>query len=193
MNFEKGAQMKVLSEDAKKKILNSIRTVPDFPKAGIQFKDITTLLNNAEALKILMDHLEDRYCDMQLDYIAGIESRGFIFGSILADRLGVGFVPVRKKGKLPYTTISEKYSLEYGFDEVEIHIDAFKKKDAEQKSPARVLLIDDLIATGGTAAAAARLVERAGAKCVECCFIIELAFLDGRKQIDAPIYSVISL
>jgi adenine phosphoribosyltransferase len=111
------------------KILNeAIRTIPDFPKKGIMFKDITTLLNNSEAFKSLIDFLKERYKDKNIDFVAGIESRGFIFGSALAYALGVGFVPIRKKGKLPYTTISEKYSLEYGFDEVEIHIDAFRDK-----------------------------------------------------------------
>ena len=134
-----------------------------------------------------MNHLENRYRKYNLDYIAGIDARGFIFGSILADRLNIGFVPVRKKGKLPYTTVAEKYSLEYGFDEVEIHIDAF-----EHKKDARVLLIDDLIATGGTAKAAANLINKVEAKCVECCFIAELTFLNGKEGIDTPIYSVLS-
>jgi len=185
--------MKKLSDEIREKILQSIRTIPDFPKPGIQFKDITTLLHNPEALKLLMDHLEARYRDYDLDFVAGIEARGFIFGSILADRLGIGFVPVRKKGKLPYTTVSEKYSLEYGFDEVEIHIDAFGEEGVCREKPARVLLIDDLIATGGTAAAAARLIGKVGAECVECCFVLELAFLEGRKGIDTPVYSVITL
>ncbi|ADV46351.1 adenine phosphoribosyltransferase [Nitratifractor salsuginis] len=185
--------MKTLTEEEKEKILRSIRTIPDFPKPGIQFKDITTLLNNPEALKLLMDHLEARYRDYELDYVAGIEARGFVFGSVLADRLGIGFVPVRKKGKLPYTTVSEKYSLEYGFDEVEIHIDAFGEGGMCREHPAKVLLIDDLIATGGTAAAAARLIGKVGAECVECCFVLELSFLKGREGIDAPVYSVITL
>jgi adenine phosphoribosyltransferase len=133
-----------------------------------------------------MNHLESRYQNYNLDYIAGIDARGFIFGSILADRLGVGFVPVRKKGKLPYTTVAEKYSLEYGFDEVEIHIDAFKEKKG-----ARVLLIDDLIATGGTAKAAANLINQVDAHCVECCFIAELLFLNGKDGIEADVYSVL--
>jgi adenine phosphoribosyltransferase len=184
--------MHVLSRKEKEQILNSIRTIPDFPKPGIQFKDITTLLNNPEALKLLMDHLEARYRDYDLDFVAGIEARGFIFGSILADRLGIGFVPVRKKGKLPYTTVSEKYSLEYGFDEVEIHIDAFGEGGICREHPARVLLIDDLIATGGTAAAAARLIGKVGAVCVECCFVLELTALKGREGINTPVYSVIS-
>ena len=185
--------MVTLSSEERKKILSSIRTVPDFPKPGIQFKDITTLLNNPKAFKTLMDHLEKRYSEFSLDYIAGIDARGFIFGAILADRLGIGFVPVRKKDKLPYTTVSEKYTLEYGFDEVEIHIDAFGEEAACRTEPPRVLLIDDLIATGGTAAAAARLIDKVGAECVECCFILELGFLEGRESIEAPVYSVIEL
>jgi adenine phosphoribosyltransferase len=185
--------MASLSPEAKETILSSIRTVPDFPKPGIQFKDITTLLNNPEAFRTLMDHLEERYREYDLDYVAGIDARGFIFGASLADRLGIGFVPVRKKGKLPSTTVSEKYSLEYGFDEVEIHIDAFGDEGRCGAAPARVLLIDDLIATGGTAAAAARLIDKVGAQCVECCFILELGFLNGREGIDAPVYSVIEL
>ena len=177
---------KELSNEDREIILNSIRDIPDFPKKGIIFKDITTLLNNPEAFKTLMNHLEDRYKEYNLDYIAGIDARGFIFGSILADRLEIGFVPVRKKGKLPYTTVAQKYSLEYGFDEVEIHIDAFKDKKG-----ARVLLIDDLIATGGTAKAGVELINQVDAHCVECCFIAELTFLNGKDGIDSPVYSVL--
>ncbi len=170
--------------------MESIREVPDFPKPGILFKDITTLLNNPQAYSLLMEHLASRYDSYELDYIAGIESRGFIFGAALAAKLGVGFVPVRKKGKLPSATIAEKYALEYGFDEVEIHIDAFKGKKG-----AKVLLIDDLIATGGTAAAAAKLIKDAEAECVEACFIINLKFLDGEAKLNelAPCYSVLEV
>jgi len=184
--------MKTISIEDKKIILDSIRDIPDFPKAGIIFKDITTLLSNPKALNTLMTHLENRYKPYNLDYIAGIDARGFIFGSILADRLGVGFVTVRKKGKLPYTTVAEKYSLEYGFDEVEIHIDAFASENNDGKD-AKVLLIDDLIATGGTAKAAASLINKVGAECVEACFIMELDFLKGRDGIDAPVYSVLHI
>lgn len=169
-------------------IKNSIREVPDFPKPGIIFKDITTLLNNKEAFSTLIDALANRYKEYNLDYIAGIDARGFIFGAALAAKLNLGFVPIRKKGKLPYTTVSQKYSLEYGFDEVEVHIDAFKKED---NSKANVLLIDDLLATGGTASAASQLIQRVGANCVEACFIIELSFLKGRDKLNIPIYSVI--
>jgi adenine phosphoribosyltransferase len=178
--------MSKLTAEDKKIILDSIRDIPNFPKEGIIFKDISTLLNNPKALNTLMNHLESRYKTYNLDYIAGIDARGFIFGSILADRLGVGFVPIRKKGKLPYTTVSEKYELEYGFDEVEIHIDAF-----ENKKGAKVLLIDDLIATGGTAKAGVNLIKKVDAQCVECCFIAELMFLNGKDEIGSDVYSVL--
>ncbi len=173
----------------KEYLLQSIRDVPDFPKPGIIFKDITTLLNNKKAFTMLMEHLEERYKSYNLDFIAGIESRGFIFGAALATRLEIGFVPVRKKGKLPYTTISEKYALEYGYDEVEIHIDAFRGKNK------RVLLIDDLIATGGTAEAAAKLIQKTEQELVEACFIIELKFLHGRKKLEniTNVYSVLEI
>jgi len=179
-----------LSDNEKKLLLDAIRDVKDFPKPGIVFKDITTLLNNAKAFGVLMDHLEARYKGKGIDFIAGAESRGFIFGTPLADRLGAGFVPIRKPGKLPYTTISEKYSLEYGFDEVEMHIDAFAGKEKPN-----VLFIDDLIATGGTANASINLIKKAGAGSVEACFIIELGFLNGVKQLDpsCEIYSVLEI
>lgn len=179
-----------LNQEQRTIIEGAIRNIPDFPKPGIVFKDITTILNNAEAYKTLQDHLFDRYKSYDLDYIAGIDARGFIFGAALARDLGVGFVPIRKKGKLPYTTVSEKYVLEYGIDEVEIHIDAF-----EGKENARVLLIDDLIATGGTAVAAASLISQVGAECVESCFIMGLTFLDGIERLEekSPVYSVIEV
>lgn len=179
-----------LSKEQKKIIEDSIRDIPDFPKKGIVFKDITTLLNNKEAYSVLMSHLKDRYKEYNLDYIAGIDARGFIFGAALAQMLGLGFVPIRKKGKLPYTTISEKYALEYGLDEIEVHIDAFGSKKG-----ARVLMIDDLIATGGTANAAAKLIEQTGALCIEACFILGLTFLDGIKNLQekTKVYSIIEV
>jgi adenine phosphoribosyltransferase len=186
--------MSTVSPQEKEIILGSIRDIPDFPKPGIIFKDITTLLGNPKAFSTLMEHLTNRYLGYELDYIAGIDARGFIFGSVLADRLGIGFVPVRKKGKLPYTTVAEKYSLEYGFDEVEIHIDAFGKDGlCHTGAPSKVLLIDDLIATGGTAKAAANLIDKVGAHCVEACFIMELGFLNGKEGIKPPVYSVIEI
>lgn len=179
-----------LSNIERKIIENSIRDIKDFPKPSIVFKDITTLLNDKEAYGVLMNHLYQKYKNYNLDYVAGIDARGFIFGAALAQMLGVGFVPIRKKGKLPYTTISEKYSLEYGIDEVEIHLDAFR-----DTKNARVLLMDDLIATGGTANAAAKLINKAGALCVEACFIIELSFLDGQKNLteQTEVYSLIKV
>lgn len=178
----------MLKDENRTIIVNAIREIPDFPQPGIIFKDITTILNEAEAFGLLMDHLKERYEDENLDFVAGIDARGFIFGAALARDLGIGFVPIRKKGKLPYTTISEKYSLEYGFDEVEIHIDAFRG----MKNP-RVLLIDDLIATGGTAFAAANLIKKSGGICVESCFIMSLDFLGGSKRLEqlSPVYSVL--
>ena len=182
--------MITLSQTEKKIIENSIRDIKDFPKPGIVFKDITTLLNNKEAYGVLMNHLYQRYKEYNLDYIAGIDARGFIFGGALAQMLGIGFVPIRKAGKLPYTTISEKYALEYGVDEIEVHIDAF----GEEKG-ARVLIMDDLIATGGTANAAATLVNQTGAECVECCFVIGLTFLDGIEKLKekTQVYSLIEV
>ena len=184
------AEKIVLDENSKQTLLNSIRSVNDFPKQGIIFKDITTLLNNKEAFKLLMDHLELRYKSYNLDYIAGIESRGFIFASALADRLGIGFVPVRKKGKLPSTTVCEKYELEYGFDEIELHLDAFN----DQKG-ANVLLIDDIIVTGGTAYAAANLVKKLNVNLVESCFLMNIAFLNGAQRLEkvAPVYAVLEI
>lgn len=181
---------KVLDEKSKKILLDSIRSIEDFPKAGIIFKDITTLLNNKEAFKLLMDHLEDRYKSYNLDYIAGIDSRGFIFGAALADRLGIGFVPVRKKGKLPSTTVCEKYELEYGFDEVELHLDAFN----HQKN-ANVLLIDDIIVSGGTAYAAANLIKKLEVNLVEVCFLMNIQILNGVEKLSkiAPVYAVLEI
>jgi len=184
--------MNLLSETDKAYLLNSIREIEDFPKPGIKFKDITTLLNNEKAFNLLLDHLVERYKETQIDYIAGIESRGFIFGAALAARLRTRFVPIRKPGKLPYTTISEKYSLEYGVDEVCIHIDAFSTTNTQKP---KVLLIDDLIATGGTATAAVKLINKAGAQCIEACFVINLTFLQGDLDIkkNTSVYSVLEV
>lgn len=171
-------------------LISTIRDIVDFPKPGIVFKDITTLLADKDAFALLMKHLHDRYATYGLTHVAGIDARGFIFGAALAQMLGVGFVPIRKKGKLPYTTVSEKYSLEYGVDEVEVHIDAFENV----KTP-RVLLIDDLIATGGTAYAAANLINKVGGNCVEACFIMGLDFLSGQSKLReiVEVYTVIGV
>jgi len=182
--------VKILGEKDKEIIVSSIRDIQDFPKPGIVFKDITTLLNNHAAYSVLMSHLNERYKEYKLDFIAGIESRGFIFGSALAASLGLGFVPIRKPGKLPSTVVSEKYSLEYGTDEVQIHLDAFRGV-----KEARVLLVDDLIATGGTAVAAANLINKAGGNCVEACFVVELGFLPGRGKLESltEVYSILTV
>lgn len=160
------------------KLKSTIRDIPDFPKPGILFRDVTTIINN-DVFEDLMAFLESRYKNYGLDFIVGIESRGFIFGAALATRLKIGFVPIRKKGKLPYTTVAEKYALEYGFSEVEIHIDAFHNKNG-----AKVLLIDDLIATGGTAKAGIKLIESIGGECVEACFILRLLEFDTVAEIE---------
>ncbi|CAD7286581.1 adenine phosphoribosyltransferase [Campylobacter suis] len=182
--------MIVLDKKEQDYLLDTIRSVHDFPKPGIIFRDITTLLNNKEAFKFLIDHLQKRYESYGLDHIVGIESRGFIFGAALAARLNIGFVPIRKPKKLPYITISQKYTLEYGVDEVQMHIDAFCGK-----KEAKVLLIDDLIATGGTAKASVELIKQANANCVEACFIINLKELKGESEIAklTKIYSVLEV
>lgn len=172
----------------RKELLDSIRCIPNFPKPGIQFRDITTLLNNNKAFSLLMDFLESRYRDYDIDFIAGIESRGFIFGGALASRLDLGFIPIRKKGKLPFTTVSEKYELEYGFDAMEIHIDAFRGK-----SDAKVLLIDDLIATGGTANASIRLIESIGGTCVEACFLLQLVEFDAISKMKYKVFTILDI
>ncbi|MBU1627613.1 adenine phosphoribosyltransferase [bacterium] len=162
-----------------------IRDVPDFPKKGIIFKDITTLLNNKSALKKVIDEFINRYKNKSIDYVVAIESRGFIFGGAIAFGLGAGFVPLRKPKKLPYKTISETYQLEYGQDCIEIHKDAFP-------IGSKILLMDDLLATGGTMAAAANLVKKLEGKIVEIAFLIELEFLHGKDKLkDYPTYSMI--
>jgi adenine phosphoribosyltransferase len=173
--------VKSLTESIKSKI----RTVPHWPKEGIMFKDITTLLKDAQGFKETIDLLYDRYKDKKIDKVIGIESRGFIFGAPLAYLLGCGFVPVRKPGKLPAECESEEYTLEYGKDKIEVHKDAIDKGD-------RILIVDDLIATAGTASAARNLVKKLGGKIVECAFIIELIDLRGRDKLKGEnVYSVV--
>lgn len=166
-------------------IKNKIRTIPDWPKPGIMFRDITTLLQDSEGFRKAIDKLYDRYKNKNIDVIAAIESRGFIIGGILAYKLGVSFVPIRKKGKLPYKTVSEEYELEYGTDKIEMHIDAIEDGD-------NVILIDDLIATGGTAFAACNLIEKLGGNIVEAAFIIGLPELNGIEKLKEK-YSVYTL
>ncbi len=153
-----------------------IRSIKDFPKEGILFRDITTAIKDPATLKTIIDYLCDQFKDVKIDYVAGIESRGFIFGMPIAYQLNAGFVPVRKPNKLPAETISQEYELEYGTDRIEIHKDAFGKGD-------NVLIIDDLLATGGTAEAACKLVKKTGANLVGVGFLIELEDLKGREKL----------
>ena len=159
----------------------AVRTVPDFPSPGIQFKDVTPLLASPALLREAADQLAAPWREAGVTHVVGVESRGYWLGALLAERLGAGFVPARKPGKLPAAVLSESYALEYGTDQLDLHADAF----AASEAPARVLVHDDVIATGGTAAAAVRLVQRAGATVVGCSFLVELGFLDGRAQLPA--------
>jgi adenine phosphoribosyltransferase len=158
-------------------IKSRVRTVPHYPKQGIMFRDITTVLKDPVGLRATIDELVRRYKDVKIDKIAGIESRGFILGAPLAYALGVGFVPIRKKGKLPAETIGHDYELEYGTDRIEIHTDAISKGD-------KLLLVDDLIATGGTAEAAVILIEKMGGHVIECSFMIDLPDIGGRARLE---------
>ena len=172
------------SEHARLKAL--IRTIPDYPRPGIMFRDVTTLMGDAEGLRMAVDLLVARPEARHVDRVAGIEARGFILGGAVAHQLGKGFVPIRKKGTLPWETISEEYELEYGVDVVEMHADALAPGQT-------VLLVDDLIATGGTARAAVRLIERSGAKVPAASFVIELPDLGGRRVLEDLGVSVSSL
>ena len=165
-----------MNNDEIESIRQAIRDVPNFPKPGILFKDIMPLLGNGPLFAKTINILADRYRDQRIDTVLGIESRGFIVGAALAYRLNAGFSAVRKPGKLPYDTHSATYDLEYGTDSLEIHTDAIRAN-------ARVVIADDLIATGGTAAATAKLVSKLGAQVVECAFVIELSFLKGREKL----------
>lgn len=165
---------------------NYIRDIPDFPKPGILFKDITPLLQNPAALKETVTQLSSVIDSGSITCVAGIESRGFIFGAAVACELGVGFIPIRKPGKLPAETLSETYELEYGTDTIEMHSDAVNEND-------QVLLIDDLLATGGTMGAAIRLIEKAGARVAHIAFVVELDFLKGRDKLEGyPVTSLIT-
>lgn len=167
-------------------IKDKIRTVPHWPKPGIMFRDITTLLQDAHGFKDTIDLLVERYQDTPIDLIAGIESRGFIIGAALAHRLGVGFVPIRKKGKLPAKVVSQEYALEYGTDKIEIHEDSIEPNE-------KIILIDDLIATGGTAMAAASLIKKLQGNVIECCFVIDLPDLGGKKRLEDAGYKTFAL
>ena len=172
-------------EDPVSYIRGMIRTVPDWPKPGVMFRDITPLLQDARAFRLLIDQFVYRHMRHRIDLVVGIDARGFIFAAAAATKLHAGFVPVRKKGKLPYKTIEQDYALEYGHATVAMHTDALKPG-------ARVLLIDDLLATGGTAGAAAALVQKLGANILEAVFLIELTFLNGREKLTGfPVRSLV--
>jgi len=174
-----------MDQDKLKWIRDSIRDVPDFPKPGILFKDITTLIRDPKALSDSLDLLTEPFADAGVTAVAGMESRGFIFGVPVAERLGVGFVPIRKPGKLPAETVREEYELEYGTDSLEMHSDAVGPGD-------RVLVVDDLLATGGTAEATVRMIRGVGAEVVGAAFVIELGFLEGRAKLgDLKLHSLV--
>jgi adenine phosphoribosyltransferase len=167
---------------------SAIRTIPDYPKPGIMFRDITTLLGNARAFRRAVDELVQPWAGMKIDKVAGIEARGFILGGAVAHQVSAGFVPIRKKGKLPHTTVKIAYSLEYGLDEMEMHEDAVSKGE-------RVVLVDDLIATGGTAEGAVKLLRQMGAEVLAACFIIDLPELGGAdklRKLDVPVRTLIA-
>ena len=161
----------------RKSIRDYIRTIPDFPHEGIMFRDVTTLFANARGFRIAVDQLLDPYADMQIDKVVGLEARGFILGGAVAHQLSVGFVPIRKKGKLPGQTLSQDYTLEYGRATMEIHEDALEPGD-------KILLVDDLLATGGTAEAGVKLIEQLGGQVIGCAFVIDLPDLGGRALLE---------
>ncbi|HET7413277.1 MAG TPA: adenine phosphoribosyltransferase [Pararhizobium sp.] len=163
--------------DVTEELLKAIRTVPDYPKPGVLFRDITTLLGNPRAFRRSVDELVHPYAGMRIAKIAGIEARGFILGGAMAHQLSAGFVPIRKKGKLPHETVRIAYSLEYGVDEMEMHRDAIRPGE-------KVILVDDLIATGGTATAAVKLLTQMGADLVAACFVIDLPDIGGRRRLE---------
>ena len=166
-------------------IKSKVRSIPDWPIKGVIFRDITTLLLDPPAFKKICTIFYDRYVNAKIDKIVGIDARGFLFGSVLAYKLDIGMIPIRKNGKLPYNTISESYTLEYGEEVIEIHEDAIQKGE-------RVVIIDDLMATGGTISAAANLVEKLGGEIVECAFVLELPDLNGREKLgDRKVFSIV--
>jgi len=172
-------------ENTLQKLKDSVRDIPDFPKPGILFKDLTTLFIDPELFRFMANEIVNQYKNKGITKVAGIESRGFILGSILAKELNAGFIPIRKPGKLPYETYKEEYQLEYGTDSIEVHTDAFSNNDI-------VLIHDDLLATGGTAKAAIGLIEKFNVKEIHTNFIVELEFLKGRSGIEYPVDSLIT-
>ncbi|GAA5146188.1 adenine phosphoribosyltransferase [Prosthecobacter algae] len=181
------AHWRAMSPDSLERLRSTIRDVPDFPQPGILFKDITPVLADAQLLKEAIEGMAEIFADQKVDKVVGIDARGFIFGAMIAQRLGAGFVPVRKKGKLPWKTRGVDYSLEYGTNSVEMHLDALAPGE-------RVVLADDLLATGGTAGAALQLIRESGAELLGSVFFIELAFLCGREKLEGmgPIHSLLT-
>src|SRR3981081_1157665 len=181
--YNRPASVPAMAPDSLQKLRAAVRDVPDFPKAGIIFKDITPILASGALFRASIDAFLEQCRGKAIDKIVGIDARGFLFGSAVADGLGIGFVPLRKKGRLPYKTESAKYSLEYGEAEMELHIDAIEPGE-------QIVLIDDLLATGGTSASAATLISKVGGKLIEAQFLIELEFLHGRKKLEStPVVS----
>jgi len=178
----------MISAQLEHDLKSSIRTIPDYPKPGIMFRDITTLLGDARAFRRAIDELVQPWAGSKIDKVAGIEARGFILGGAVAHQVSAGFVPIRKKGKLPYKRVTIGYSLEYGVDEMEMHEDALEKGE-------RVILVDDLIATGGTAEGAVKLLRQLGAEVLAACFVIDLPELGGTdklRKLDVPVRTLIS-
>jgi len=175
--MKKGTDMECL-------LRTKIRDIPDFPKPGIVFKDITPILSDGKLFGKVIDVFAERYAKMDIDAVIGIESRGFIFGAPLAYKLGKSYIPVRKKGKLPYKTVETSYDLEYGSATIEMHVDAVSRGH-------NVVIIDDLLATGGTAAAACELIRKQGAHVFECAFVVELGFLNGREKIKSDVHALV--
>lgn len=169
-----------------KELKEKIRTIPNWPKQGIMFRDITTLLKDKEGFNLMIDEFVKRYRNKKIDAVAGIESRGFIIGSALAHRLNLGFIPIRKKGKLPAEVVSEEYKLEYGTDKIEVHKDAISKNE-------NVLLVDDLLATGGTCLAACNLIKKLGGNVYECAFVVDLSDLKGSEKLEKEGYKIFKL
>jgi len=175
--------------DLENDLTQSIRSIPDYPKPGIMFRDITTLLGNARAFRRAVDELVQPWAGMKIDKVAGMEARGFILGGAVAHQVSAGFIPIRKRGKLPYKRVTIGYSLEYGIDEMEMHEDALEKGE-------RVILVDDLIATGGTAEGAVKLLRQLGANVLAACFVVDLPELGGAdklRKMDVPVRTLISL
>lgn len=187
-DFDGLKEKKMTETTVQEELMAAIRTIPDYPKEGIIFRDITTLLGNARAFRRAVDALVQPWAGSKVDQIAGIEARGFILGGAVAHQLSAGFVPIRKKGKLPHETVRIAYSLEYGIDEMEMHKDAITPGD-------KVIVVDDLIATGGTAEAACKLLQSMGADIVAACFIVDLPDLGGRSKLEAlgvPVRTLVS-